>query len=223
MFRIDAFGNRVLCMPRLSFNGDGGAGAGDEAEVVELDGEKFNFPPKTAVADMTDAQAREYWRHEAKKQQKKQPKKPADYDQLKKDSEDLAKLRMEKLPEDERKLEQAREQARLEGEVIGSEKYLKEAVKGRFQALTKLPDEDVETAFAHVDATSFVDDNGDLDIEAVKKFASTFGLKGDSENDNDPVRDALRNKRSAGGGKELTMAERREAARDRMSKKKPTT
>lgn len=225
MFRTNAFGQRVYCKPRLvSVDPPDGGGGGDgdkPKDEVELDGEKFKFPTETAVDAMTPEQAKEYWRHEAKKQQKKKAEPPADYAQLKADSEKLAKLEQEKLPEQERLIAQARDEARREGEVIGSERYLIEAVKGRFQALTKKKDEEVETAFAHVDAQSFVDDKGNLDVEAIKKFAATFGTG--SGADNDPVREALNRTRPAGGGGGESIAERRKATRDKLTKSKSTS
>lgn len=223
MYHTNAFGQRISIMPRLRYakkpeGEEGGGGEPKDGDEVELDGEKFKFPVATAVADMTTEQAAEYWRHEAKKQQKKKADLPSDYAQFKADSEKLAKLEAEKLPEQERLLNEARDKARREGEVIGAERYLKEAVKGRFQAITGKKDEDVDTAFAHVDALSFVDDKGELDTEAIKKFAATFGTG--SGAGTDPVRDALQRRTpSAGSGGATSIAERRQATRDRMSKK----
>jgi hypothetical protein len=229
MFRFDAFGQRVPCSPRLSYMAPkpdpsgGGTGADDDVSV-ELDGEKFAFPAGTAVKDMTPDQAAEYWRHEAKKQQKKAPKKPADYDKLQADSAELARIRAEQTPEEQRKEQERLDEARREGENIGAERYLKDAVQGKFQALTGMKDEDADKVFAHLDVRSFVDDEGNLDTSAITEYASTHGSAGDGGGHGpDPVRDSVNRQRPAGGGGGgQSMKERREATAARLTKKKQT-
>lgn len=236
MFGFDAFGQRVLCSPRLSFmapkpdpTGAGGANKDPakpkKGDPVEFDGEKFDFPAETAVADMTPAESAEYWRHQAKKQQKKlKDAKPADYDQLKADAAELARRKAEELPEQERQLNEARDEARREGENIGAERYLKDAVQGKFQALTGMKDEDADKVFAHLDVRSFVDAEGNLDADAIADYASTHGsVAAAGGHGPDPVRDSVRRQRPAGDGGGLSMKERREAARERLTKKKTTT
>jgi len=231
MFTIDAFGQRALCSPRLSFMapkpdpaGGGGGGGGGDDQSVELDGEKFAFPAKTAVADMTPDQRAEYWRHEAKKQQSKAPKKPKDYDQLAADSAELARIRAEQTPKEQREEQERLDEARREGENTGAEKYLKDAVQGKFQALTGMKDEDADKVFAHLDVRSFVDDEGNLDADAIADYASTHGSVGEGGGHGpDPVRDAVRRQRPAGaGGGGQSMRERREAEAARLTKKKQT-
>jgi len=224
MLRRNAFGEHVPCMPRLRFmapkaDPEGGGGG----DVVELDGEKFNFPAQTAVKDMTPEQAAEYWRHEAKKQQKKGPKKPADYDQLQADAAELARIRAEQTPEEERKRQQELEDARRDGENLGAQRYLKDAIAGRVQAITGLDGDALSDHLAAIDPTFFVDDEGNLDSEKITKFATPLGkgVGSGGSPGSDPVRDAQSRQRPAGGaGSGPTMSERREAARDRMAKKK---
>lgn len=223
MFRTNAFGQRINCTPRLRFvdppeGGDGGQGGG--AEEVELDGEKFTFPTGTAVADMTAEQKAEYWRHQSKKQQK-QKNAPADYAQLQADAAELAQLKAAQLPEQERLIAAAREEARREGENIGAEKHLKTAVRAKFQLLTGKTDDEVDTTFEHVDALSFTDDKGEIVAEKLKAFADTFGVKNDSQQQRDPVAEALARSRAAGGGTGgSSIADKRKATRESLTKTK---
>jgi hypothetical protein len=227
MFRRNAFGELVQCSPRLRFMAPkpDPAGGGGGTDTVELDGEKFAFPPETAVKDMTPEQAAEYWRHEAKKQQKKGPKKPADYDQLQADAAELARIRAEQTPEEERKRQQELEDARRDGENLGAQRYLKDAIIGRVQAITGLDEDALSDTLAAIDPTYFVDDEGNLDAEKINKFATPLGKGGGSGggSGSDPVREAQSRQRPAGApGDGLSMRERREAAAAAMTKKKST-
>ncbi len=220
MFRTDAFGRRIPCNLRLRFvtDPDGGTGATDE---VELDGEKFAFPTKTPVADMTPEQAAEYWRHQSKVQQKRGATPPADYAELQQAKKDLEELRRGQLDDHQREVEEAREQARREGENIGSEKYLADAVKAKFQLLTQKTDEEVATAFAHVDPKSFTDANGEIVADKLQAFAEVFGTPGSSSTQQqDPVAAALARQRAAGGGTGSSIADKRKATRESLTKPK---
>lgn len=233
-FTVDAFGQRVLCQPRLSFMapkpapaGGGGPKNDDKnkpkkGDPVELDGETFNFPADTAIADMKPEEQAEYWRHQSKKQQKlAKEAKPADYAQLQAAAAKLEKLERKKLPKQERKHQREVEDARREGENIGAERYLKDAVQGRFQGLTGMKSEDAEKIFAHLDVRSFIDDEGNLDDDAIAEYAVAHGSAGGSGGHGpDPVRDSQRRQKPNGSGEGgQSMKERREATRDRLTKK----
>jgi hypothetical protein len=230
MLRLNAFGQRVPCMPRLRFvdppEGDppGGGGGG---EPVELDGETFDFPTATAVKDMKPEQAAEYWRHQSKVQQKAAEANPRreKYQQYKSDSEELARLRLEQLPKDEREQQEALDEARREGENIGAQRYLRDAIFGRIMGITGLEDDAVTAALEPVDPTYFIDDEGNLDAEKITKFSGSLAQgSGGQGHVPDPVRDAVKRQRPAGeGGGGQSMQERRQAARDRMTKKKDKT
>lgn len=234
MFTTDAFGQRVLCRPTLRYiktpPGGGGGGGKDEKNEpkgVELDGENFDFPKSTAVADMTPEQAAEYWRHEAKKQQKLKASAPADYEELQRAARRLEKLETKKLPKEERAHQKQLDRARRDGENIGSQRYLKDAIIGRVQGITGLTDEDLKDHVEAIDPTFFLDDKGNLDSEKITKFATPLvpGAGSGGGHGPDPVRDSVRRQRPAGdGGGGQSMQERREAAAARsMPKSKKTT
>jgi hypothetical protein len=214
MFRLNAFGQRVICNPYLRFidppeggaGGDGGGGGQPE---------DLGFPKDTALTEMTVEQQAAYWRNQAKVQQKKADEK-SDYDKLKADSEELARVKAKNATDEEKAIEEARR----EGENIGAERYLRDAVKGRFQALTGKTDEEVETAFAHIDPKSFVDDKGDIVADKLKTFADVFGKKDDSGKHKDPVAEALERQRQAASGSGSSISEKRKATRESMTKTK---
>jgi hypothetical protein len=170
------------------------AAAKEAAKAAHL--AEHGYPLETPVADMPAEQQAAYWRHEAKKQQKKTD--GVDIAKLQADAAELAALKAASATDQDKALEEARR----EGEVIGAEKYLKGAVKGSFRALTGMSKEDVETAFAHVDASSFTGADGAIDDEKLEQFAATFGQNagGAPGSIQDPVAEALRRQQAGGGG-----------------------
>lgn len=198
--------------------GQGGDGAGEGAEDNPKPGtpqsEGFNFPADTSTADMTPDQRAEYWRHKAQKHEKIANSR-RDYDSLKADSAELAQLKTANATEQEKAIEAARR----DGENIGAQRYLKEAVKGRFQGLTGKASNEVDRIFAHVDALTFTDDKGDIDVTALTEYAATFGTNGGSGNNGDPVAEALKRQRQAGGGSSSSISDRRKETRESMTRK----
>lgn len=170
------------------------------------------FPSDTAVDDMTPQQQAAYWRDQSKKQQKIAEDRK-DYDDLKEKADKLAKIEADNATDQEKALEDARRQ----GENIGAERYLKDAVMGRFQALTGKTDDEVATTFAHVDPSSFTDDKGEIVAEKLKAFADTFGTPAGSKQE-DVVAAALARQRAAGGGSGSSIQEKRKATRESMTK-----
>lgn len=214
--KFDSFGRPILCRPRLRFVDDPNPGdptpgvPGPPAPPQDL-----GFPADTAVAEMTSDQQIAYWKHHSR-QHEARAKSRADYDQLKADSEELARLRAENQTEAERALAEAREEARREGENLGAARYLADAVKAKFQHLTGKSDEEVATAFAHVNAQSFTTDQGDIDSAALTAFAATFGATaGPQTPPLDPIRAAMEQQQQnpgvTSGGSIAEMARQRVA------------
>ena len=214
MFRLNAFGQRIICNPYLRFidppsGGDGGSGGGGNQP------EDLGFPKDTAVAEMTPEQQAAYWRNQAKVQQRKADER-SDYDKLKADSAELEKLRADNATDAEKALEDARR----EGENIGAERYLKNAVTAEFRALTGKTKEEVDAVFAHVDPKSFVDDKGDIVADKLETFAAGFGKKDDGGKHKDPVAEALERQRQAASGSGSSISEKRKETRESMTKTK---
>jgi hypothetical protein len=221
MFRTNAFGQRIICMPRLRFiEGEpdkGGAGGEEEKKG----GEDLGFPANTPLTEMSVEQREAYWKHQARKHEST-VKSRQDYDQFKADSEELAKLKKDGQTEQEKALEEAREEARRQGENLGAERYLKDAVTARFEALTGKSSEDVAKAFAHIDVHSFIGQDGAIDNDALTEFASTFGTSsgGSGSQQIDPVKAALERQRgggTGGGDGSGSITAIREAAREKLA------
>lgn len=229
MFRINAFGQRIRINPYLRYvtDDDQAAAAAAAAEAVRIAAEQAlaakaaedaqnGFPGGTPVDQMTEPQKAAYWRHESKKQQKINES-HRDYDELKAQAAELATIKAANATEQEK----AVEQARREGENIGAERYLREAVKGRFQALTGKTSAEVDTTFAHVDPKSFTDDKGEILADKLQTFAATFVTKaGGSGDEPDPVRAALERQRGGGSGGAGSIAELQAQRREKLQPKK---
>lgn len=205
----------VLEMRGIRFvedNGDG-QGAGGDSDL--------GFPANTAWRDMQPAEQVAYWQHQSRKHENTVNAR-RDYDQLKADSEELARVRQESQTDQEKALDQARDEARREGENIGAERYLKDAVTGRFQALTGKTDDEVATIFAHVDAKSFTSDSGDIDVEKLRGFAATVGTtkQESQQQSHDPVREALERQRGGGGSQAGSIRELKNQRREALAPKK---
>jgi hypothetical protein len=217
MFKIDAFGRRIYVQPRLRFlenggeNGAGGTGRqgggsdggnGENGGGQGGSGDDLGFPANTRTEDMTPEQQVAYWKDKARKHERRASER-ADYDELKTAAEELAALKRSQQTDQERALEEAREAARREGENIGAQRYLKDAVLARFQKLTGLDDDAATQAFDFVDVSRFVGDGGEINAEALKTFASTFGpnvQENQHSGSGDPVRDAMNRQQHRPGG-----------------------
>ncbi|WP_213816234.1 hypothetical protein [Glaciihabitans sp. dw_435] len=219
MNHFNAFGQRLRCLPSFRFlEGDENPG-GDGATPKTPQEEGFDFPANTATAEMTPEQRSEYWRHKAHKHEKVS-KSRDNYDELKAQADELTQLKKDQLTQQEKDLNDARAAGVLEGKSSVGDKYLIDAVTAKFQFLTGKSDDDVATAFAHVDAKSFTDAEGVIDTDKLTKFAATFGTKDAKGANPDPVAAALARGRQAHGGTGSSMAERREETRKSMSKTK---
>lgn len=193
--------------------------AADKAAAEKAAADAANgFPSETPLDQMTAEQREAYWKHQARKHEGT-AKARQDYDQLKADSEELAKLRAANATDEEK----ARDEARREGENIGAARYLKQAVMGRFQGLTGKDTAEIDTIFAHVDPNTFTDASGDIDADALAKYAATFGSKDDDGTPPaDPVRDALNRQQrpsSAGGGGGGSISELKQQRKEALQKK----
>jgi hypothetical protein len=154
------------------------------------------FPSETPLDQMTVDQREAYWRHQARKHENT-VKSRADYDELKQKATELEQLQAANATAEEKALEEARR----EGENTGAQRYLKDAVTAKFQAITGKDDDETAVIFGHVDPLSFTNDRGDIDKEKLAAYAATFGpVTGSSSTSADPVREALERQRAGGSG-----------------------
>jgi hypothetical protein len=203
MFRIDAFGRKIPYHPRLRFLEGEDDNGGGTPKPIELDAaaikaakeEKQGFPDDTAPEEMDAEQRASYWKHRSRANETV-ARSRGDYDDLKAKAERLERLEAESKTEQEK----AVDTARREGENIGAQRYLKDAVTARFQMLTGKTDDDTAKAFAHVQAGSFTNESGDIDLDALTEFASTFGLMEKQEDRGDSYTDTIRGTRKAPTG-----------------------
>ncbi len=191
------------------------------AEKAALEASR-GFPAETPIEQMTAEQQAAYWKFQARKHEN-EAKSRADYDDLKAKADELAQIKAANQTDQEKALNDARDEARREGENIGAERYLKDAVMGRFQALTGKNDDDVAKAFAHVDAHSFVTDTGDLDVDALKEFAGTFGSATSSSTPADPVKAALERQRNGAAAGSSGSGSINEMRKQRLEKLQPAS
>ncbi|MBN9209347.1 MAG: hypothetical protein J0H96_11875 [Microbacterium ginsengisoli] len=209
---FNTLGCRAGAAPWLRFfapaDDDLGGGSGGDG------GDQLGFPTETPLEQMTPEQQIAYWKHNSRKHEKA-AKARADYDQLKADSDELQRLKQENQSEHEKELAAARDDARREGENIGAARYLLDAIKGRFQALTAKNEAETTAIFAHVDPATFVLADGSIDQDALKTYAETFVTKDPGGNE-DPVKKALERQRQAGGGQGGSISEIRKARREKL-------
>lgn len=211
--KFDSFGRPILCLPRLRFTADPNPGDPTPGVPTPPAPADPGFPADTRLEDMTTEQQLAYWKHQSRKHERRADERK-DYDQLKTAAEELAALKAANQTDAERALAEAREEARREGENLGAQRYLTDAVKAKFQHLTGKSDEEVATAFAHVNAQSFTTDQGDINADALTAFAATFGATaGPQTPPADPVRAAMERQQqkpgATSGGSIAEMARQR--------------
>jgi hypothetical protein len=131
-----------------------------QANAPELTKEP-SFPANTSTADMTAEQQAAYWKFHSRKHENDSRSR----------AQELEELRRKSMTDEEQRLEDVRRQ----GELIGAEKFLGDAVHGHLRALTGKSDEDVDSALAFVDTTKFLGADGLLDRTKVAAFATSLG------------------------------------------------
>lgn len=219
--------------PWIVFNTDpDNGGGGDQVQKPTIDGETFDFPLATPVANMTPEQAGEYWRHEAKKAHKS----AAGYQKLGSVEDVKAKISaadaaaQAALSDQERAITTARTEAEGEGFAKAREKFARPAVEGLLVASTRGAGETIDAATARVrgalefvDVQKFITDDGELDAKKVETFAQSLG-SGAGNGGHQQGGDSLHQVLGAGGstteGAGGSVAAYEEAARKRFAPKK---
>jgi len=146
--------------------GDGAVTSPAKPDGVAFDGETFHFPEATPLAEMTDAQRIEYWRHKARKHEST-VKARADYDDVRakatKYDEHVASTASE--------VDRARAEARTEGERVATEKYQGRLVEQAFRiaGAGKVDPQTLSGYLADVDLSKFRGADGEPDEDRIQK------------------------------------------------------
>lgn len=224
-----------LRLPRLRFvkpadPGPGAPGAPapkvDEppANFVDEKGREWGFPANTPVDDMTDPQAKEYWRQKAKKHEK------GERALRRQAQEDEGKTKPAPKDADADADEQKRiDDARAEGQLAGIRATLPTLIESAILAANPdIEEEDIEDIIDDLDLSKFVTRDGQIDRDRIKKLAEKHAAKTSSENgqapgSGDPLAQALGHHQQQPGGSSPTgggsITSLREQARERI---KPT-
>lgn len=157
----------------------------------------LGFPAETPVAEMTAEQQVAYWKHQARKHEKR-AKDRSDYDEVK---AELDQLKQEQMTE----AEKAVQEARKEGEEAAAEKWstkmARAALSGALAGRGFQPDE-IEDKLSYVDFTKFVDDNGEVDSDTVQRYLNDIAPQQDDNGSWPDIgqgsRGDTRNKRTGG-------------------------
>lgn len=204
---------------------DNGTGPVDD-EKKNLDGgaqstptppakEDLGFPAETPVAEMTAEQQVAYWRHQARKHEKRS-KERSDYDEVK---AELDQLKQAQMTESERAIEDARK----EGEQTAAQKYTAKIAKATLHgALATLgfQADEIEDKLSYVDLTKFVTDNGEVDSDTVQRYLDDIAPKQDDGSWPDigqGNRGNGNNNKRLGGSVEAGRELRRERQKERTS------
>jgi hypothetical protein len=135
----------------------------------------FNYPENTALAEMTDAQRAEYWRHKARKHEDR-VKGMGDYDELKAKAGQLDQVVAANQTDHQRAVEEARRQgaadviSRNGGQLV--EQWMRVAAYGR------LPEEAVNGLLAGLDRSKFLTSDGGVDAGKVWQFVGSIAPAG---------------------------------------------
>ena len=153
---------------------EGSSGAGDGSKAQKAQGADLGFPRGTPVAEMEPDEQVAYWKHQARKHEGRnngwqQVAGDRSADQLKADLEELAEIRKSKLTPSEKQIEEAKEAARAEARAEFAPQLAKMAF---VTALSHVKEEDRNELIEDLNLSKFVNDKGEVDMEAVAKTAA---------------------------------------------------
>lgn len=136
------------------------------------------FPDNTPVAEMNDKQAAAYWKFQSRRHENT-AKARGDYDDLKKQAAEAAKLRKERETENEKAVREARETAASEERAKSTPRL----VSAEFRAAAKgvLTSERTSALLEDLDLTKYLDDKGEVDTAKVEKKVAAFAPKKDDK------------------------------------------
>lgn len=118
------------------------------------------YPANTPVAEMTDAQQAAYWKTQSRGHEHKRREL----------AEKVEGYEAANLTEQQKREKQLRE----EGEVLGAQPFIRQAVRAELRASTGLPAADVDELLRFTDPNSFLTD-GAVDDSKIASFATRIG------------------------------------------------
>lgn len=136
-------------------------------------GEEFGFPEKTPLADMTEGQRTEYWRHKAQKHEKVSRNR-GDYDQIK---SQLEALQQASLTADEKAVEDAKKAAADEARADERKVWAGRTVQAELRAALRdvgVQADKIETILEPINTQNFLTDAGEVATDKVTAYASGF-------------------------------------------------
>ena len=156
--------------------GDGGSGQAEGTFTDPDTGETYQFPKDTALADMTEAQRTEYWRHKARKHEGA-AKARADYDAIKAERDQLKAAGM---TDAEKAVEEARNQAAAAAQAEARAQFSGRLVQAEMKAALagKIPAEKVAGHVEFLDVTKFLTEAGEVDTDKVQQYAAGLAPAG---------------------------------------------
>ncbi|MEO5920619.1 MAG: hypothetical protein ABIQ01_05690 [Pseudolysinimonas sp.] len=215
------FGSPLIpSKPRLRFvdgAGDGAAGSGDDDKGGDGDDDKGKDGAKNDAGDKSKSTlptTQDELDRIVGERLAREREKFKDHDQLKKDSEELTKLREKTKTDDERAIDTAREEGRTEVRAVLAQERVKVALERELSG--RIPD---AGALLDLDRTQFVSGEG-ANVDAIKVWVLANSTE--APKDTGKQKDAGQGRRdgSAGGG---SVQAGREAYEQLHSKKSTST
>jgi hypothetical protein len=198
------FGNAQMTTPAggdagAGGAGDAGAGTGDagaagsgaagQGSTGDTGQQEPDFPPNTPVAEMTDKQAAAYWKHQSRRHETT-AKGRADYDALKAKAAQYDALEQASKTEHERALDEAKKEAKAEGEAAAATALRPHLVRAEFKAAAagrivdaegRLDSKRLDALLDPLDMSRFLTDAGEVDTAKVLAFIDTAAPKQDGK------------------------------------------
>lgn len=161
------------------------------------------FPPNTPVADMTQAEQTEYWKHQSRKHEARATER-GDYDELKKKADRLAEIETQNQTDQEKAVTTARteadESARADERRKAAEKIVDAEMRAA-GALRGVKPEQLAPLLDPLDRTKFLTDTGDVDLDKVTQFVANVGPAEGSGNNGGKATNLGQGRRDSSGGK----------------------
>jgi hypothetical protein len=133
------------------------------------------FPPNTAVAEMTDRQAANYWRNQSKVQQGRLPANLTELQQKAKEYDELvASTRTEAEVAVDEALEVGREEGRAEVRMEAAAEILSGVLEHRGKSA-----EDITNLMRGINPAGFLTADGKIDRQAIAGFADALAPAGE--------------------------------------------